>query len=461
VRWGNLAAVRDDAKTTAEPSMRPPGEVLLVVGSAQLITHAMTGDEVVIGRSAECDLVLDHRSLSRRHAVLRRKPALSIQDLGSTNGVRVGGNIVRGGDPVPIAAGESFHIGPFSFLVATAESGEPSTDRTGRERLVVDDPTPDGVSNLVVEIAKSSVNVLVQGETGVGKEVLAHTIHELSERRGPMSSINCAALSESLLESELFGYEKGAFTGAVGLKEGLLEAAAGGTVFLDEIGELPLALQAKLLRAVESREIRRLGSTRSIPIDVRIVAATNRELSAEVAAGRFRQDLYFRLDGITLRLPPLRERKHAIGALALRFVDEAARRLGRTDVRATPDLLVALSQHDWPGNVRELKAVIDRAVLLSRGGQLGARHLAFSPRVEEAPRPEPAAAAAPVIAAAVAADAGELGFLDAEERADREKVIAALDECAGNQTRAAKRLGIARTTLVNKIRLYRIPRPRT
>jgi transcriptional regulator with GAF, ATPase, and Fis domain len=266
-------------------------------------------------------------------------------------------------------------------------------------------------------------------------------------------------LSETLLESELFGHEKGAFTGAVGLKQGLFEAAEGGTVFLDEVGELPLGLQAKLLRAVEAREIRRLGSTRSIPIDVRIVAATNRDLATEAAAGRFRQDLFFRLDGVSLRIPPLRERKHAIGPLALHFIAEAAKKLGRTDVRATPELLVALTAHDWPGNVRELKAVIDRAVLLARSAQLGSRHLAFS--TSSTPAPQAQQPPPPVPRPLEAGRADQLDFLTAEQQEDRARVIAALDECGGNQTRAAKRLGIARTTMVNKIALYRITRPRT
>jgi two-component system response regulator AtoC len=452
----------DSQITQLDRSAIVAGELLLVVGNTRMITHPITRDEIVIGRAPDCDLVLDHRALSRRHALLRRGPQLSVQDLGSTNGVRLARGLMRGGEPVLLAPGESFHIGPFSFLVVDAQPADPSTNRTGHDRLIVEDPMPDGISTLVREIARSEVNVLVLGETGVGKEVLASTLHALSERTGPLSSINCATLSEPLLESELFGHEKGAFTGAAFAKPGLLEAAGGGTVFLDEIGELPRSLQAKLLRAVESREIRRLGSTRSIPIGARIVAATNRELTAEVAAGRFRQDLFFRLDGVTLRIPPLRERRHAIGPLALKFIEEAARRLGRPEVRATPDLIVALSAHDWPGNVRELKAVIDRAVLLSRGPQLGSRHLAFSssrdgPEAAPPSPPPPPRTSDPGPAPA----ADELGFLDPEQRADRARLIAALDECAGNQTRAAKRLGISRTTLVNKLALYRIRRPRT
>jgi two-component system response regulator AtoC len=433
------------------------GELLLVVGAGQLIAHPITGSTVLIGRSTTCDLVIDHRALSRKHALLKRVPALTVQDLGSMNGIRLADKTTHGGDPIPLTAGESFHIGPFSFLVVDGESPDPTSAGSGPSRLVIGDPTVRGVNTLVGEIARTGINVLIQGETGVGKEVLATTIHELSGRTGALSSVNCAVLSESLLESELFGHEKGAFTGAAGVKQGLLEASAGGTMFLDEIGELPLSLQAKLLRAVESREIRRIGSTKSIPIDVRFVAATNRELTTEIAEGRFRQDLYFRLDGIGLRIPPLRERRHAIGPLALQFVEEAGKRLGRPDVRATPELLVALGQYDWPGNVRELKAVIERATLLARGGPLGPRHLAFA----APPKPTRPRVAAPASgpASAPAAPPDKLDFLSAEERADRAVIVAALEECGGNQSRTAKHLGIARTTLVNRIRLYRIPRP--
>jgi transcriptional regulator with PAS, ATPase and Fis domain len=449
MRCGTLCVVPTTTEPT-QPEAGAPGrgEVLLVVGNGHLIVHVIAGDEVVIGRAEGCDLVLDHRALSRRHAVLRRRPSLSIQDLGSTNGVRIARSVVRGGEPIPLERGDSFRIGPFSFLVADAESTAPSTGRTGRERLIVEDPTPEGVPALVAEIARSGVNVLVQGATGVGKDVLAHTIHQLSGRPGPLLSINCAALSDALLESELFGHERGAFTGAVGPKQGLLEAAERGTLFLDEIGELPYAIQARLLRAVESREIRRLGSTKSIAIDVRIVAASNRDLAGEVAAGRFRDDLLFRLDGVTLRIPPLRDRRTAIAPLALKFIDEAARRLGRPDVRPTPELFAALTAHDWPGNVRELKAVIDRAVLLARGAQLGSRHLTFTLTAKDSGESPGAQVGAPPL-------------LDAAEQADRDRMLAALDTCAGNQTRAAKALGIARSTLVAKMRLYRIPRPRT
>ena len=426
-----------------------PADTLLVAGPGQLITHKLTKAEIVIGRAPECDLVIDHASLSRRHAMLTVRP-LTIQDLGSTNGTRLGARLLTGGEPAPMQTGDTFHIGPFSFLTIASRS---SVDSSGGDRLVVDDPTLTGVSSLIREIAGSTASILVLGETGVGKEVLASTLHELSGRKGPLMRINCAALSESLLESELFGHDKGAFTGAVTARAGLLEAAGGGSVFLDEVGELPLSIQAKLLRAVEAREILRLGSTRPVQIDVRFIAATNRDLPQEVSAGRFRHDLYFRLDGVSLKIPPLRERSGKIASLALGFLEEAGKRTGRP-VRASPALIAALEAHSWPGNVRELKAVIERAVLLASGGELSPRHLAFSPQAET-PRSQPL----PVVDAP-ADDAIDLAFLTPEQRDDRERVIAALEACVGNQTRAAKQLGISRTTLVNKLGLYRIPRPR-
>jgi DNA-binding NtrC family response regulator len=438
------------------------GDMLLVAGEGYFSTFEIGEGEVVIGRGESCEVRIEHKALSRKHAVLRAGPPATVQDLGSTNGTRIGGVVKKGGDPVVLAAADSFHIGPFSFVMVARAPGD-ERSMSGRDVLRVLDPTPRGVPALVKDLATSKASVLILGETGVGKEVLAQTLHELSGRTGELTRINCAALSESLLESELFGHEKGAFTGAATQKVGLLEAADGGTVFLDEVGELPLSIQAKLLRAVEHREVMRIGSTRPIQIDVRFLSATNRDLPAEVASGAFRRDLFFRLDGVTLVIPPLRERRGLIGPLAMRFLDDAKKKTPKL----AADVLAALESYAWPGNVRELKAVIERAVLLARGGEIAVKHLAFTRRTDAPPPPAAAPAAAAGAAAAAAAVAtavdseGGPDFLDAEQRADRAAVIAALDECAGNQTRAAKKLGIARTTLVTKLRLYRIPRPRT
>jgi two-component system response regulator AtoC len=436
----------------------PRADLLLVAGNGRLATYELSREENVIGRGAECDVIVDDGTLSRRHAVLRLGPPPTIQDLGSKNGTHTAGVSRVGGDAVPLAEGEGFRIGPFAFvLVARTDRGERSV--SARELLRVVDPTPDGVPKLVRDIARDQVNALVLGETGVGKEVLASTLHLLSNREGPLTRINCATLGENLLESELFGHEKGAFTGATSLKVGLIESSNRGTVFLDEIGELSLGLQAKLLRVLEQREVMRIGSTKPIAVDVRFVAATNRDLPAEVAAGRFRRDLFFRLDGITLQIPPLRERRPLLGPLAIALHDQARERAGKPKRPLSADVLAALEAHDWPGNVRELKATLERAVLLAGDGDVARRHLVFSRTVEQAAEPTRAAIPEPRAAREIVDDAPD--DLTAEQREDRQRVMRALDECAGNQTRAAQKLGISRTTLVTKLRVYRIPRPRT
>ena len=446
---------------------RTGSELLLVAGNGQLSTHELVGRDMVIGRGEGCDVVVDHRSLSRRHAALRLGPPLTVQDLGSTNGTMAAGTLHHGGEPVVLAAGEGFRIGPFWFVLVGRDQGERSMSMPGGEPLRVFDPTMTGAPRQVRDFAVSAANVLILGETGVGKEVLASTVHELSGRTGAMTRINCAALSESLLESELFGHEKGAFTGAAGQKIGLIEAADGGTVFLDEIGDTPPAIQAKLLRTVEHREVMRLGSTRPIAVDVRFISATNRDLPAEVAAGAFRRDLYFRLDGVTMVIPPLRERRGLIGPLALQFL-AAARGAPRPSPRLATEVLAALDGHEWPGNVRELKAVIERAVVLARGEPIGLKHLTSArarlgePPRERQPTAPPVAVPAPGRAKTADPDpnAPIPETLDEEQRADRDRILRALEECAGNQTRAAKQLGMSRTAFVTRLRIYRIPRPR-
>jgi two-component system, NtrC family, response regulator AtoC len=445
----------DDRAGGARRTEPTTGDFLLVAGNGRLAMFPLA-PELVIGRDPACDVAIDDRTLSRRHAVLRLGPPLTVQDLGSMNGLRIGGRSVRGGDPVALVPGEGFQVGPLSFVLVTKNPVDSiSSRRSGLERLEIADPSVAGVPSFVRDVAATETSVLILGESGVGKDVLAETIHVLSRRPGEIARVNCAALAEPLIESELFGHEKGAFTGAATAKVGLLESAHGGTVFLDEIGELPLGIQAKLLRALEAREVLRLGAIRPTRIDVRFIAATNRDLPSEVAAKRFRHDLYFRLDGITLAIRPLRERRDRIPALALGFVADAARKLGRPPVQLLPEVFAALDAHDWPGNVRELKAVLERALLLARGGELGVRHLAFSPRV--APTVAAPVPAAPVaVAPAPAPD----DAWNPEQRAERQRILDALTECAGNQTRAAKVLGISRTTLVNKLQLLKISRPR-
>ena len=448
----------DGAVTAHDPEVgarAESGDLIVVAGQGRISSYPFRGD-MVIGRDAGCEIVVAHRSLSRRHARLRPGPPMTVQDLGSTNGTQIGSTLLRSGEPVTIKVGDSFHIGPFSFVVVVGPR-EDEEAPAAADLLRVRDPSPAGLPTVVRELARSDLAVLILGETGVGKEVLADSLHALSGRRGPLVRINCAAIAESLLESELFGHERGAFTGAVKEKVGLLEAAQGGTVFLDEIGELPLGTQAKLLRAVEQREILRLGSTRPVAIGVRFIAATNRDLQKEVAAKRFRRDLYYRLDGVTLGILPLRERTELIAPLTRLFVERACERAGRPVPALDTELLAALQAYAWPGNVRELKAVIERALLLARGEELSARHLVFAAR--EAAPPAPAPPPVEDIAEIESDDAPP--ELTPAEQEDRDRIIKALEEHAGNQTRAAKALGLGRTTLVTRLRLYRIPRPRS
>jgi transcriptional regulator with PAS, ATPase and Fis domain len=317
--------------------------------------------------------------------------------------------------------------------------------------VIVRDPTMRGIYEQAARAARAQISVLLLGETGVGKEVLARAIHAHSARStGPFLGINCAALAGTLLESELFGSEKGAFTGAVSARAGLFEAASGGTVFLDEVGELPLGTQATLLRVVEEREVTRLGSSRPRPIDVRIVAATNRDLEAATEDGRFRPDLYFRLAGMSLTIPPLRERPQEIEFLVGTFVRAACRQLDRAaSLAVSAAAWELLRAHAWPGNVRELRNAIERAVVLCAGDTILPEHLPPSVLRTRAPvRP----------AGERRTDAHDLqGEIKSLERA---RIVEALERCAGNQSQAAALLGISRRTLISRLAEFGLPRPR-
>ena len=303
-------------------------------------------------------------------------------------------------------------------------------------------------------VARGDISVLILGETGVGKDVLARSLHDRSPRAAkPFLRINCAALPEALLESELFGYERGAFTGAVQSKPGLLQTARGGSVFLDELGELAPRLQAKLLQVLETREITALGSTTVKPIDVRFLSATNRDLEAEALSGQFRSDLYYRIAAYTAVIPPLRERREDILALAQEFARAAAARLGIAPTRIRDDAAMRLLDYAWPGNIRELRNVIERAAVLSEGRAIGPEHLPLDRMrgVVLVNRP----ATAPEVSEAV-----PVSDLSAVELAERNRILEALAQSAGNQSRAAELLGVSRSTLLNRLDAYRIRRPR-
>ena len=322
-----------------------------------------------------------------------------------------------------------------------------------------------GIYRMLDRVAPSDINVLILGETGVGKERTAEAVHQRSRRKDkPFLCLNCAALTETLLESELFGHEKGAFTGAQSAKEGLLESADGGTVFLDEVGDLPASIQVKLLRVLEERKVRRVGGLKAYSIDVRFVAATNKDLEADVARGSFRQDLFFRLNGIAFVVPPLRERTAEIPGLAERFAADAARRFGRLPApRLSREVLELLCEYPWPGNIRELRNLIERAVLLCESGPITAEHLPerkmsaqFARRVAEthpaAARPAPAEPLRPA--------RGPVELRQELQACERQRILDALAACAGNQTEAARVLQISRRTLVKRLTEFQIPRPR-
>jgi transcriptional regulator with AAA-type ATPase domain len=301
--------------------------------------------------------------------------------------------------------------------------------------LIAEEPAVRALFETARRAAKSELTVLIVGETGVGKEVVAAELQRASARAaGPFVRLSCGSLPESLIESELFGHERGAFTGAERRRIGHIERAAGGTLLLDEIGELPATVQTKLLRVLEERRLTRVGSTAEVPVDVRFLATTNRDLEREVERGRFRQDLYFRLSPIVLRVPPLRERMAELPRLVEVFVRAAAASVGRAPPRPSDGFLAALGRYPWPGNLRELRNVVERAVVLAEGEAIGVEHL---PDRFGAP-----AALAPM--------------REAVDELERKSLEQALKETGGNRTHAARRLGISRRALLYKLKKYGI-----
>ena len=321
------------------------------------------------------------------------------------------------------------------------------TEAVGASSIVGSSPGLRKVLQQIQLVAPTDAAVLVTGESGTGKELVARAIHEQSPRHDrALIKVNCGAVPDTLFESEFFGHVKGSFTGALKDKPGRFELADGGTLFLDEIGEVPLAMQAKLLRVLQEQELERVGDTRTRKVNVRLIAATNRDLKREVEAGRFRQDLFYRLSVFPIEVPPLRERTDDITPLALHFVQQTARRMNRPQPRITQAVLARLSTHDWPGNVRELQNAIERAVILSQGGPL------------QFDLPEVRAGHAPSISRPAAA---QMLTRDALKRQERESIIAALEQSGGRMFGAggaAELLGMKPTTLASRIKALRIER---
>ncbi len=382
-------------------------------------------------------------------------------------------------------------IGARIGLARYPRDGRTAGDLIAHAHEVVHDVLPNvepatksalaGLDVLARRVASTQLSVLILGETGVGKEVMAEAIHRMSPRREKtFLRLNCAALTESLAESELFGHTRGAFTGAQTAKVGLLDTAEGGTVFLDEVGELSLNMQAKLLRVVEERRVTPVGGLQSHPIDVRFIAATNRDLEEEIRRGRFRQDLYFRLSVVTLVVPPLRERTHEILGLARKFAAHAAGPGAKPVFTAAAEQ--ALLGYGWPGNIRELRNVVERAVLLSDGQPIDVRHLPERMGSSGVMVPAPGGLGSrstqpkrrslrptetnPAVHESASVDSDANAQLPSSLRDDvrmleRKRIVDALDHCAGNQSKAAKLLGISRGTLIARIKQYGIKRPRS
>src|SRR4051794_32889856 len=311
-------------------------------------------------------------------------------------------------------------------------------------QLVAEGPAMKEVLRIVQKVAPATTTVLIEGESGTGKELIARALHDLSPRaERPFVAVNCGAIPETLIESELFGHAKGAFTDARAAKRGLFEEADGGTLLLDEVGELPLPVQPSLLRVLQDSEVRRVGDNRSTRVDVRVLAATNRDLAAQVQQGRFREDLYYRLNVVGVRLPPLRERQDEIPTLAERLLARHAGRIGVGPRKLSPRALESLRRYRWPGNVRELENALERAMVLSEDEEIGPESLPEA--VQRAVEPEPLPQRL---------DPDDLSVKRAQRLLEADLIRRALERTAGNRTRAAEMLELSPRALLYKIREY-------
>jgi DNA-binding NtrC family response regulator len=407
---------------------------------------------LVVGKGKDCAVILDDPHVSNRHAELfRTRDGVVLRDLGSSNGTRIANMAIK---EAVLSSGTEITVGTTKLRFELGgDAGK--LGRLAHEPLRDDEL--DGVPPrfggavgssramrrifaLLARLAPTDLTITLLGETGTGKDVLARAIHATSPRASaPFIVFDCTAVPHSLIESELFGHEKGAFTSAVATRAGVFERADRGTLFIDEIGELPLELQPKLLRALEARQVQRLGGGSARPFDVRIVAASNRNLASQVEAGAFRQDLFFRLSTAILQVPPLREHADDIPDLIALFLTQ----MGRS-VTVTPPALAKLRGHAWPGNVRELRNVINAAAALAKDAQLDVKDLVFFQQ-----RPSAGAIVVPVATSSPALPTGQ--SLQEQEKA---AIQQALQAHGGNRTHAARSLGIAISTLYTKIKKY-------
>ncbi|MFZ5482466.1 MAG: sigma 54-interacting transcriptional regulator [Myxococcota bacterium] len=433
----------------------------------QCIDGANAGDQwqvdrdvIRIGARPDNDVVLKDTTVSRLHAeIIRGREGTILRDLGSTNGTFVGNVRVR---EVYLAPETRFRCGKTDFIYSPADEiidVVPSeSDRF--EGLVGRGIAMREVFGILERVAPTDLTVLVTGETGTGKELVSRAIHNRSNRKHKNFVVfDCGAAPETLVESELFGHERGAFTGAIAMREGLFEVADGGTIFIDEIGELPIELQPKLLRVLEQREVRRVGSTKVRHVDVRVVAATNRNLRDEVAAGRFREDLYYRLAVVEVRLPPLRERKEDLPLLVEHLLKRADHNRGVTGL--SPEVKSLFEAYHWPGNVRELNNVIERALPFTDGKVITMQALpdALRTRPSQQQWAEPTPVARPMVPEAAAA-AASMPLKEAKdaiiEEFEKQYLIDLIERHEGNVSKAARTAGMDRKSITRLLKKHQI-----
>jgi DNA-binding NtrC family response regulator len=413
--------------------------------------HMLDEGTTMVGTHADNDVVLTDATVSRYHLEIRvRRDGIEVRDLETTNGTKHGGArvnsvVLTGATRLRLGKHTEIDVEPIDSSVALDDwAGDRFGDVLGKtlpmKRLFA----------LLAKAAPTEATILLQGETGTGKEAIAEAVHRMSRRaKGPLVVVDCGSIPHELVASELFGHAKGSFTGAASDKQGLIEAAHRGTLFLDEIGELALDLQPQLLRVLDRRQVRRVGETQAVDVDIRVIAATHRDLRAMVRAGEFREDLYYRLAVVATSVPPLRDRKADIPALVTWFADK----MGRGGFGQSPALLHQLEMHDWPGNVRELRNVVERALSLGDAGLMDLHeHRRASPApltLDEEPRRATSPASADVL---------DLPFKEAKaqlvEAFERDYLTALLARHHGNISRAAAEAGIDRNYIHRLVKKY-------
>lgn len=407
----------------------PALEVAYSDGSQKEIT--LRKSSLTVGSDPKSDLVLTDDYVSARHCrIVAGESGWKVEDLNSTNGTFINGNKIKEALLLP---GTPIQVGHSTLVFKAQKKEEPIApgDSTRFCGILGQSLQMRRLFTLLSKVAPTDHTVLVRGPTGSGKELISRAVHTLSKRaNGPYVILNCGAISPNLIESELFGHEKGSFTGAANRHVGAFEEASGGTLFLDEIGELPLELQPKLLRVLENRTIRRVGSNAELPVDVRIVAATHRNLADWVKEGKFREDLYFRLQVIPVSVPPLADRKEDIPLLVEHFIRQAS---PEAPVTVDEAALEKLKSYDWPGNIRELKNVLMRALIFADGNRIGADNIE------------------------ILRELGSNVAANSLEGLEKAKIEEILEQTQGNKTKAAEILGIAKSTLFKKLKDYGIP----